>query len=1185
RSTLTLETMSNPAPLPATNTLCGGCKLSVETDSNGIVVAFGDSLWHVDCFKCAKCGDRVNADTNLLLLSDGSPVCGGCSYHCSICKLPITDEAIMTGDDSYHALCFTCRQCGKRIEELVFAKTSQGIYCMECHNERAARSRRHHEKKKRAKAKLEEEQKRDVSGPVCPFSYPNNTSSATDGPSTLSTSHGTSKANGQTTNHPQRSNTSPHTSNDGGRMRSNSRSFTTPAVNLGEPLNPPPQRGSSMEDSGLEAANGGPSSLNVPSNRSNKRRSINPGLRLAESESHPLNQVLPGSPVTMDLYSPALSAESAVPSPGLVTTGNVVAQVSPQTLPNGAQEITLPRENGRGRSNSGYINYDTPPASARSGRSRSNTPVPSNVDANGRTSDESDSESGPTLPPKLGFNGAVDQTSSKSSELPPIEVSFQEDPDFTNLLTSFGDDSSTPKLTLKDPAGSRRSMQALVNVATMLGEESVNSNGPISKTYSNHDGMASSLPSEDTTLGSETASQSSLTRVSIEAPTISADDSHTPRNSSDSRKQYSPTSRISPQGRPRLGSNASNASGPIRPYYQRPDTTELVASRLKEALRDASDRAATAVKLDRDFVEAILRALQGNQNRYADLKGRLDGMKRVSQRMFDGLSVAQEEYDQEVASRRDAEAEITRLRLQLSTQSAQMAILTADNRKREGMEQLTKDMSDSLQGLEQELSKYKAERDLLLAEMEELASTKHTGEATNLTRSLTSRFDNIKSKYRSDIEPLISKRQALQREIQELKQAKELCLEETTSLTSRNDELLELNMAMTRQLENLQASLKSKSSDRKVSKPTPLPPVSSSNNAMAAMGTNSSLGSVASATVVNDEREDARYIKGAKSDSEASGGNTLRKFPWFKGKDVNTALKDMQYVLSKPQPAPPPMEKPKIIVRHNFQQQSVLRFARCDHCGDKMWGTQLRCANCSTACHTRCIGLLNSPCRETSGNEEKDIVEIMALPPSMFGRDLIEQVHADAKGTERSIPVIVEMCIQAVEVRGMEYEGIYRKTGGAGQTKAITQAFERGQYDAIDLTDPDIFNDISSVTSVLKNYFRSLPNPLLTFELHEALVQAASYREGATKDSALANLVEQLPHEHFETVRLLMLHLHGVMEKSHINLMSARNLGVVFGPTLMRSPDSAKEFADMAGKALCIEWLIENATTWAQKNR
>jgi len=35
--------------------------------------------------------------------------------------------------------------------------------------------------------------------------------------------------------------------------------------------------------------------------------------------------------------------------------------------------------------------------------------------------------------------------------------------------------------------------------------------------------------------------------------------------------------------------------------------------------------------------------------------------------------------------------------------------------------------------------------------------------------------------------------------------------------------------------------------------------------------------------------------------------------------------------------------------------------------------------------------------------------------------------------------------------------------------------------------------------------------------------------------------------------------------------MNARNLGVVFGPTLMRPMDSPKEFSDMAGKALSVE--------------
>ena len=73
----------------------------------------------------------------------------------------------------------------------------------------------------------------------------------------------------------------------------------------------------------------------------------------------------------------------------------------------------------------------------------------------------------------------------------------------------------------------------------------------------------------------------------------------------------------------------------------------------------------------------------------------------------------------------------------------------------------------------------------------------------------------------------------------------------------------------------------------------------------------------------------------------------------------------------------------------------------------------------------------------------------------------------------------------------MDYEGIYRKNGGSSQSKLITQLFERGDYDAFDLRDSDAFNDICSVTSVLKNYFRALPDPLLTYALHEAFVSAA----------------------------------------------------------------------------------------------
>lgn len=54
----------------------------------------------------------------------------------------------MTGDDSYHAHCFKCKVCHNRIDELVFAKTSHGIYCMNCHNDRMAKIRRHAQRKR-----------------------------------------------------------------------------------------------------------------------------------------------------------------------------------------------------------------------------------------------------------------------------------------------------------------------------------------------------------------------------------------------------------------------------------------------------------------------------------------------------------------------------------------------------------------------------------------------------------------------------------------------------------------------------------------------------------------------------------------------------------------------------------------------------------------------------------------------------------------------------------------------------------------------------------------------------------------------------------------------------------------------------------------------------------------------------
>lgn len=146
---------------------------------------------------------------------------------------------------------------------------------------------------------------------------------------------------------------------------------------------------------------------------------------------------------------------------------------------------------------------------------------------------------------------------------------------------------------------------------------------------------------------------------------------------------------------------------------------------------------------------------------------------------------------------------------------------------------------------------------------------------------------------------------------------------------------------------------------------------------------------------------------------------------------------------------------------------------------------------------------------------------LVAAGPSMFGRELSEQIEIDGQ----PVPIIVTKCIEAVEDQGMDYEGIYRKTGGSSLSKQITQLFERGDYDSFDLRDMDRFNDINSTTSVMKSYFRSLPNPLLTHDLHELFVSAASVKDPVAKHETLLGLIKQLPQDHYNTLKALMMHL------------------------------------------------------------
>jgi len=196
---------------------------------------------------------------------------------------------------------------------------------------------------------------------------------------------------------------------------------------------------------------------------------------------------------------------------------------------------------------------------------------------------------------------------------------------------------------------------------------------------------------------------------------------------------------------------------------------------------------------------------------------------------------------------------------------------------------------------------------------------------------------------------------------------------------------------------------------------------------------------------------------------------------------------------------------------------------------------------------------------------------VAEAPSTLFGSDLVERADYE----RRQIPSVVTRCIEEVELRGMDIEGIYRKTGGNSQVKVIQEGFDKN--DDYDISDPSL--DITAVTSVLKQYFRKLPTPLLTYDVYERVLESNMIPNEAERCVHLRRTVNMLPPKHRDCLEFLMFHLERVAGRERENLMSPKNLAVVFAPTIMRDNNIEKEMTDMHAKNLAVQFLIENSRT------
>ncbi|XP_064906834.1 rho GTPase-activating protein 21 isoform X3 [Columba livia] len=173
--------------------------------------------------------------------------------------------------------------------------------------------------------------------------------------------------------------------------------------------------------------------------------------------------------------------------------------------------------------------------------------------------------------------------------------------------------------------------------------------------------------------------------------------------------------------------------------------------------------------------------------------------------------------------------------------------------------------------------------------------------------------------------------------------------------------------------------------------------------------------------------------------------------------------------------------------------------------------------------------------------------------PSAVGTFGVRLDDCPPAHSNKYIPLIVDICCKLVEERGLEYTGIYRVPGNNAAISSMQEELNKGMTD-IDVHD-DKWRDLNVISSLLKSFFRKLPEPLFTNDKYADFIDANRKEDPVERLKTLKRLIHDLPEHHYETLKFLSAHLKTVAENSEKNKMEPRNLAIVFGPTLVRTSD------------------------------
>ncbi|KAK3721748.1 Rho-type gtpase-activating protein [Vermiconidia calcicola] len=1210
---------------------CKGCGDILE---EGKAFELAGNRWHIDCFRCNTCGTLLDSDANLLLLGDGSLICNNCTYSCNACGNKIEDLAILTGDQAFCSACFRCRNCKKKIENLRYARTSQGIFCMSCHEALMARRRKRTKTNPKPLTNGTGSVKEKALPSLPPGAAPLSAYSPEAETPPSEVHPGTPGARSPPErNRSRRGIPSNSIKRDVSPLSDDARRDgpLLPASTYGVSRSPDVSRDSEDgEEQGYlpMAFDPNPVAAPPPVSRREIPRAIDQSpparndnrsrdyfgsisskttardvlreqqrpvsLRSVSTEREPVRQ-LDSTKASPHIMYQAKGRDKKVSGSNTPASGSTVASpaiTQPQDRTDRAKQQQTENGSLPVNKNEGFRLQEVPKSRRAGSRTSSKHEGRSPALDSPATLSPIDSSLKDERNDKPSSNSPISQHSANSSVNPfddpkrkeggnasaaPVPPKQADRPVRGDSLTPANrkTKASTPEMptsnlaTLHDRKVSTSSVPSVfADAQSTLSRENSRSKGvgspavrtsfdaPPPRNSSRSAAPMKAVPSEEFT----------APRAPPPAPPVVADRHR--KDESVSTLQSNDFVSESPIS-PSLRSAGLPKQSMDHPFSMEDEMFRIMHGSASKRSQDTSAsvlrKVSNVVKHGRSFSDRGLHSAG---------KSSSNGAIEISSPMTISSPL--------LASPRDSNEQLV---AQLKRAQKRIAELESEvNRFEEKV-----DSSAEIKAANNELREKRTtmivldtQREMVVRELEVM--TEHLSRAKDSNKPLdlntlksevlkdfAESLQRLKDHMSAQIEDLMHRRNELTEEIGNLIQMKDKGFQEYESLSSKNAQLNDMNSQIMHRMQDIYQSNRGANGAAPTANGLgiyhPGAKVESGPSEIRNLNmvsTDSSLPNLLHET----EAEPATVLTGPQVVNIRKG--QPKKFNWRKGgekmaKNVTKGIKGA-FVGERKDGEPPY----NIGMPYNQTHQAIGGSEQSSLAGSSLTGS--RQGLDANRPGFGFFGQKNTGKAGGLGNMKNNSSNnlVVADASVLFGSEL----EARCEFEKRIVPSIVSRCIEEVESRGMDVEGIYRKSGGSGQVKQVQQGFEKDGN--LDISDPDL--DIHAVTSALKQYFRKLPTPLITFDAYESLLEAGRLQDKEKQALALRVAMSELPEHHRDCLEYLIQHLARVMGQESSNLMTPLNLAVVFAPTIMRPLSIEREMSDMQAQRTALQALLDQHT-------